>query len=130
MNRTNPTTGSQLWENAEGSITSRHQQPQQQTREQRKSAAEQEQVLAAAVCRSAAAKENNASAFGTDGNTNDVIDTSNNNDSDSNGINDDDSGSVSASNGTFKCSNSLRNAGANSAIQRWKSNYKRLRPSY
>ena len=73
------------------------------------------------LCRSAAALANNALAF------NSIDDGSG-----SNGIDDDDTGS----NGTFNCSNSLRKAGTNSAIQRsdiidrWKSNYKRLRPSY
>ena len=61
----NPPSGSELWQNSDAAITSRHQQPQQQTREQRKSAAEQEQVLvAASLRRSAAAKSNNHSAFG------------------------------------------------------------------
>ena len=73
----NPPSGSELWQNADAAITSRHQQPQQQTREQRKSAAEQEQVLvAASLRRSAAAKSNNHSAFGI------------NADDDSNGIDD------------------------------------------
>ena len=75
----NPPSGSELWQNADAAITSRHQQPQQQqqTQEQRKSAAEQEQVLvAASLRRSAAAKSNNHSAFGI------------NADDDSNGIDD------------------------------------------
>ena len=75
----NPPTGSQLWDNANAAITSRHQQPQQpqqqRTREQRTSAAEQELVLtAAAICRSATAR---ARLNGTDAND------------DSNGIDDD-----------------------------------------
>ena len=55
---------------------------------------------------------NNASAFSTDGNNND--------DSNSNGIDDDDDDdddSGSGRNGTL-CSNTLRNSGTNSAIQR------------
>ena len=54
----NPPTGSELWDNANAAITSRHQQPlpqQQQTREQRTSAAEQELVLTAASLRRSAA---------------------------------------------------------------------------
>ena len=137
----NPASAETLWTNADAAITSRHQEPQQhqqpqqqQTREQCKSAAEQEQVLAAAAFhRSAAALANNVSAFGNSNDDND----------DSNGIDDDDTGSNgidyddTGSNSTFNCSNSLRKIGVNSAIQRsdiidrcWKSNYKRLRPSY
>ena len=52
----NPPTGSEMWENANAAITSRHQQQQQQpTREQRTSAAEQELVLTAASLRRSAA---------------------------------------------------------------------------
>ena len=77
--RSNPTNllpGSQLWENANAAITSRHQQPQQQqTREQRASAAEQE-LVAASLRRAHEAQANNRSAFGI------------NADDDSNGIDD------------------------------------------
>ena len=123
----NPPTGSEMWENANAAITSRHQQQQQQpTREQRTSAAEQELVLTAASLRRSAAARARLNGD-TDRSAND----------DSNGIDDDNTGS----NGTFDCCNSLRNAGGHSAIQpvssdiidyrfRWKSNYKRLRPSY
>ena len=123
----NPPTGSEMWENANAAITSRHQQQQQQPiREQRTSAAEQELVLTAAALRRSAAARARLNGD-TDRSAND----------DSNGIDDDNTGS----NGTFDCCNSLRNAGGHSAIQpvssdiidyrfRWKSNYKRLRPSY
>ena len=108
QSRSNPTnlpTGSELWNNAEGAITSRHQQPlpqQQQTREQRTSAAEQELVLTAAALRRSAAARARLNGD-TDRSAND----------DSNGIDDDNTGS----NGTFDCCNSLRNAGGHSAIQ-------------
>ena len=133
----NPPTGSEMWENANAAITSRHQQQQQQqqpTREQRTSAAEQELVLTAASLRRSAAARARLNGDTDDRSAND----------DSNGIDDDNTGSNddnTGSNGTFNCCNSLRNAGGHSAIQpvssdiidyrfRWKSNYKRLRPSY
>ena len=99
----NPPTGSEMWENANAAITSRHQQQQQQpTREQRTSAAEQELVLTAAALRRSAAARARLNGD-TDRSAND----------DSNGIDDDNTGS----NGTFDCCNSLRNAGGHSAIQ-------------
>ena len=101
----NPPTGSEMWENANAAITSRHQQQQQQqqpTREQRTSAAEQELVLTAASLRRSAAARARLNGD-TDRSAND----------DSNGIDDDNTGS----NGTFDCCNSLRNAGGHSAIQ-------------
>ena len=112
-NPTNLPTGSQLWENANAAITSRHQQPlpqQQPTREQRTSAAEQELVLTAASLRRSAAARARLNGDTDDRSAND----------DSNGIDDDNTGSNddnTGSNGTFNCCNSLRNAGGHSAIQ-------------
>ena len=111
----NPPTGSELWANAEEAITSRHQQPQQQqTREQRASAAEQE-LVAASLRRSQEAQANNRLAFNDDTGIDDG-----NNDDDRSII--DSLESLSVMNdgddtGTFNCCNSLRNAGAHSAIQ-------------
>ena len=83
QSRSNPTnlpTGSELWNNAEGAITSRHQQPlpqQQQTREQRTSAAEQELVLTAAALRRSAAARARLNGTDADDDSNGIDDGSN-----------------------------------------------------
>ena len=77
----NPPTGSQLWENANASITSRHQQPlpqQQPTREQRTSAAEQELVLTAASLRRSAAARARLNGTDADGDSNGIDDDGSN----------------------------------------------------
>ena len=74
----NPPTGSEMWENANAAITSRHQQQQQQpTREQRTSAAEQELVLTAASLRRSAAARARLNGTDADDDSNGIDDGSN-----------------------------------------------------